>query len=67
MMPQRSFETLAILVGLAVLAALPIPVLAQDGPDGPEYFGSYALLIGVGKYDRDFWKPLPYVPGICRP
>lgn len=30
MMAQRPFQTLAILAGLAVLAALPIPALAQD-------------------------------------
>lgn len=56
-MAQRLFQTLAVLVGLAVLAALPLPALAQDGAGYPEYSGSYALLIGVGKYDDDFWDP----------
>ena len=54
MLAQRLFQTLAVLVGLAILAALPISALAQDGP---EYSGSYALLIGVSEYDDDFWDP----------
>ena len=74
MMAQKSFKMLVILAGMAVLGALPIQTFAQDGPDcrpdlnpavnsAPEYSGSYALLIGVGKYD-DFWDPplLPMVP-----
>lgn len=64
MMAQRLFQTLAILAGLAVVAALPIPALAQDGPDYPEYSGSYALLIGMSEYDYyNSWRNLPNVPG----
>lgn len=65
MMAQRLFQTLAVLVGLAVLGALPMPALAQGGSDYAEYSGSYALLIGMSEYDDDFWEPslLPKVPG----
>lgn len=59
-MAQRSFQALAVLAGLSVLA------LAQDGPDYPDHPGSYALLIGVSQYDHDFWRPLPIYRGIWR-
>ena len=54
MMAQKRFQTLVVMAGVAVLGALPISALAQDGS---EYSGSYALLIGVGKYDHGFWRP----------
>ena len=67
MMAQEWFRTLAVLAGLAVLGALPIPALAQDGPVYPEYSGSYALLIGVSEYDYyNSWKNLPNVPGYLK-